>query len=118
GILSAVCMSAAFSVGSDLTPVIVLLVFAGGFLQGANTIALVMISCNEFPERTASASAITVLAFNLAAMSMPLVIGFLAERAGFLFPMYLLTLCMAGSVLIIWIGRRFAFRQTSDRKAS
>jgi fucose permease len=106
GILSAACMSAAFTLGPALKLLIVFLVFAGGFLQGANTIALVMISCNRFPGRTASASAVTVLAFNLSALTMPLFIGYLAERIGFMLPMYLLALCMAASVLVILIERR------------
>jgi len=115
GILSALCMSAAFTVGPSMAPLIFFLVFAGGFLQGAHTVALVMISCSEFPGRTASASAITVLAFNLAAMVTPLVIGFLAERTGFLFPMYILALCMAGSVLVILAERRISAAQSSRR---
>jgi len=106
GILSAVCMSAAFAAGPGLEPLIIFLVFAGGFLQGAHTVALVMISCSEFPERTASASAITVLDFNLAAMITPLAVGFLAENHGFMLPMHILAICMAGSVLIILAERR------------
>ncbi|NLH95976.1 MAG: MFS transporter [Clostridiaceae bacterium] len=114
GILSAVCMAAAFAAGPSMVPLIVFLVFAGGFLQGANTVALVMISCSEFPERTASASAITVLAFNLAAMITPLAVGFLAENHGFMLPMYLLALCMAGSVLVVLAVRRPGRAQRSQ----
>lgn len=106
GILSAVCMAAAFMTDPSLTALIAILVFAGGFLQGAHVIALVMISCNEFPDRTASASAITVLAFNLAAMVMPALIGSIAEKTGFMIPMYILTLCMLCSVLLIWAEQR------------
>ncbi len=107
GIASAVCMSAAFLPGLVFTPMIVVFVFAGGFLQGAHVIALVMISCDEFPKRTASASAITVLAFNLAAMAVPLLVGFLAEKAGFLIPMYFLALCMIGSVMLIGVVKKY-----------
>lgn len=107
-------MAAAFAAGPSMVPLIVFLVFAGGFLQGANTVALVMISCSEFPERTASASAITVLAFNLAAMITPLAVGFLAENHGFMLPMYLLALCMAGSVLVVLAVRRPGRAQRSQ----
>ena len=103
GILSAVCMTAAFLTDAALTALIVAFVFAGGFLQGAHVIALVMISCSEFPDRTASASAITVLAFNLAAMIMPAVIGLIAEKIGFMIPMLILAFCMLCSVLLIRI---------------
>ena len=99
GILSTVCMAAAFMIG--YAPVTTVLVFAGGFFQGALVVALVIISCNEFPNRTASASAITVIAFNLAAMVVPLIIGAMAESLGFSFPMLILLVCLVCSVLII-----------------
>lgn len=103
GLFSTVCMAGAFIFSS--VPVVTALVFAGGFFQGALVVALVIISCNEFPTRTASASAITVIAFNLAAMVVPLLIGAMAENLGFTLPMLILLVCLMCSVLIIFYQR-------------
>lgn len=99
GLLSAICMAGAFIAGS--IPLIIVLVFAGGFFQGAMVIALVIMSCNQFPTRTASASAITVIAYNLAAMVVPLLIGVMAETSGFVIPMFILISCLLCSILVI-----------------
>ena len=104
GLLSAVCMVGAFMIST--VSVITALVFAGGFFQGALVVALVIISCNEFPTRTASASAITVIAFNLAAMVVPLIIGAMAESRGFSIPMLILIACLLFSVFIVFLVKR------------
>lgn len=104
GLLSAICMAGAFIAGS--IPLIFILVFAGGFFQGAMVIALVIMSCNEFPTRTASASAITVIAYNLAAMVVPLLIGLIAETSGFVIPMFILISCLLCSIFVILLFMR------------
>ncbi|MEF9989142.1 MAG: MFS transporter [Christensenellaceae bacterium] len=104
GLTSALCMIAALSV-TNIQLVIVLAIIAG-FLQGANVVALVIMCCDTFPKRTASASAIVVFAANAATMLGPVLIGEIASVTGFRFPMYLICGLMLISILCIFLLTR------------
>lgn len=51
------------------------MVFALGLLQGATVPTLVILCCDAFPERTASASSVVVTGVSLASMVSPVVLG-------------------------------------------
>ncbi|NLJ40141.1 MAG: MFS transporter, partial [Clostridiales bacterium] len=105
-LLSAICTAVAFAVAS--APLITFLIFMGGFFQGALIVAFVIICCREFPERTASASSLSVIAFNLSAMVMPVAVGAMAETKGFSLPMYLLVIGLVISIGSLWVAQKIA----------
>lgn len=65
-----------------------------GLLQGASVPGLVLISCDAFPTRTASASSIIVLGVSLSAFAAPTVLGKLIELSGYQTAMALATICL------------------------
>lgn len=77
-----------------------------GLLQGASIPALVILCCETFPERTASASSVIVFASALATLIVPAAIGQLIQSAGYLLPMLIITACLFLSVLTISIVKR------------
>ncbi len=91
-IAAALCMALALSVPS--VSVMIALIIAAGFFQGSNAVALVIMCCAVYPNRTASASAITVFAVNIATLTMPLLIGEIAKYTGFQLPLYLVCALM------------------------
>ncbi|NCB30570.1 MAG: MFS transporter, partial [Clostridia bacterium] len=78
--------------------------FAAGFLQGSAVPSMVILCCDAFPDRTASASSIVVLGVSLAALIIPALMGVLIEKAGYLPAMLLIVACLPLSVGIIWIA--------------
>ncbi|MGI6153460.1 MAG: MFS transporter [Christensenellaceae bacterium] len=80
------------------------LTVAAGFLQGSSVVTLIIMCCDEFPTRTASASAIVVLSANIATLTFPVLMGKIAETTGFLFPMFLAAGVLILSAIIILIG--------------
>lgn len=72
-----------------------------GLLQGASVPALVILCCDAFPERTASASSLFVLAVSLSTMVIPALMGRLIEVSGYLTPMLVITGCLFLSVLAL-----------------
>lgn len=59
-----------------------------GLLQGAEVPALVILCCETFPTRTASASSIIVLGVSLSALIAPTVLGRLIEQVGYGIPLW------------------------------
>ena len=105
---SCACMSAALTAGNLM--VVAALVTVAGFLQGANASLLVLMGCDMFPRRTASASAVVMLAVGISSMIFPFVMGTLAESAGFLSSFLFINACCALSAFIVLLlKRRHAF---------
>ena len=100
GLIAGACMIAAFLI--DIVPIVIALSVVGGFLQGGLVVTLVMMCCDAFPTRTASASAIVVFAVNAGSLVGPFVMGKIAETMGsFRVPMLIITGCLILSSLII-----------------
>ena len=77
------------------------LVALGGFIQGAGIPALVIMCCDAFPKRTASASSLTVLAVSISTFIGPVVMGRMIESLGYQVPMLVVTGCLLISVVIV-----------------
>lgn len=77
-------------------------VAVAGLLQGASVPSLVLLCCNAFPERTASASAIVVLAVSLSSFIGPVLISNLIVALGYQYALLAITLCLPISVSIAW----------------
>ena len=88
------------------TPIMMLLVVPGGLLQGAAVPALVILCCDAFPERTASASAIVVLAVSISGFIGPVAMGYMIEKFGFIVAMLASTACLLISSAFISIATR------------
>ncbi|MEA5003327.1 MAG: MFS transporter [Christensenella sp.] len=104
-VAAAVCMALALSVPG--IPVMIVLIIAAGFFQGSNAVALVIMCCAVYPNRTASASAVTVFAVNIATMTVPLLIGEIAKHVGFQLPLYLVCALM----VIPFVLTRYLIKQ-------
>jgi len=87
-------------------PLMMAMVVMGGLLQGAAVPALVILSCDAFPQRTASASAIVVLSVSIATFIGPVVMGRMIESLGFTFPMLVATACLLVSVLFVVLATK------------
>lgn len=77
-----------------------------GLLQGAAIPSLVILCCDAFPERTASASSVIVLGVSLAALVAPVAMGALIEQSGYMLPMFIITACLPVSVAITAFAAR------------
>lgn len=77
-----------------------------GLLQGTSVPALVILCCETFPERTASASAVVVFAISLSTLFLPTLMGALMKTSGYTLPMLMVTACLFLSVLVIIPIRR------------
>ena len=73
----------------------------GGLLLGSSVPGLVILCCDAFPKRTASASSLVVIAVSAASLTCPALMGWLIQRTGYIFPMLLITVCMGASALIV-----------------
>ncbi len=104
GIISGVLMLAAVFT-EDLTAMITLVALSG-FMQGSSVVTFIMICCETFPHRTASASSIYALAAAAASMTAPWWMGEIAGRMGFQVPMVMICVCMLASVLLIFLQGR------------
>lgn len=91
-----------------------MLLFAacGGLLQGAAVPSLVILCCDAFPGRSASASAIVVLAVSIAAFVGPVALGRIIDASGFTFAMLISCACLPLSVLSV----RLALKKTGEQK--
>lgn len=84
----------------SLSPAAVnVVLIAMGLLQGASIPALIILCCDAFPERSASASSIVVLGMCLSSMLIPPLMGALMKGFGPLVPMLVITACLFFSVL-------------------
>lgn len=110
GISSAACMAVAVLAPSPA--VLMTMVVASGFCQGAGVSTLVIVLVNAFPQMSAAASAVQVTGANIGAISAPVWVGAMAEMTGFKAP-FLISCAMyaAGSVLVLLFapgGRLYA----------
>lgn len=106
-LLSAVIFALCFLL-APAKPIMFILMAAGGLLQGSAVPALVILCCDAFPERTASASAIVVLAVSIATFIGPVVMGRMIEGLGFTIPMLAATGCLLVSVLFVRLATKRA----------
>lgn len=77
------------------------LIALGGFIQGAGIPALVIMCCEAFPQRTASASSLTVLAVSISTFIGPVIMGRMIESLGYRVPMLTITGCLLLSVVTV-----------------
>ncbi len=108
-ILSILLSTVLFALCFILTPekpVMFAMVAFGGLLQGAAVPALVILCCDAFPKRTASASAIVVLAVSIATFIGPVVMGRMIEKLGFVIPMLAVSGCLLISVLFVRLATK------------
>ncbi|MEG1316549.1 MAG: MFS transporter [Oscillospiraceae bacterium] len=108
-VLSTLISAAVFAVCFLLAPekpIMLALIALGGLLQGAAVPALIILCCDAFPKRTASASAIVVLAVSIANFIGPVLIGSMIEVFGFVVPMLTATACLLVSVLFIRLATK------------
>ncbi len=106
GIIAALLMAGALFVTENVALMTALIV-ASGFMQGSNVVTLVIMCCETFPKRTASASAIVVIAVNAASLTAPLWMGAMAEKTGFRIPLLIGCACLAiAAVMIIALGKK------------
>ena len=95
----------AFSFGAVLLvqPLILkyIFIFITGLLQGSAVPGMVVMCCNAFPKRTASASSIVVFGVSASSLIAPPLIGAVIEAAGYSIPMWGMTACLVISVLIL-----------------
>lgn len=105
GIAAAALMTAALF--TENTALMTALVVASGFMQGSSVVTLVILCCDAFPERTASASAIAVISVNVGSLTAPLWMGAMAEATGFRVPLLIGCAMLAlASVMVLLNGKR------------
>lgn len=80
------------------------LILAIGFLQGASVPSLVILCCDLFPERSASASSVIVLSVSLAALIAPSVMGAVINASGYLTALILILVCLILSVPVLLLA--------------
>lgn len=104
-ICSAAMITAIYSGDATLCSVFV---FIAGFMQGGNAAIVVIMCCDAFPTRTASASSIMVFASVTSYMTAPLWMGAIAQQSGnFQLPLTLVCITMAlSSILSVFVVRR------------
>ena len=100
GWAAAAFMLAALFTGN--TFLMIFFVAACGFFQGSNVATLVLMCCDAFPERTASASSIYSLSSGIASLTAPFWMGALSGITGFLLPMILISLALAASATMVF----------------
>lgn len=83
-------------------PVMIAFIAVAGLLQGASVPSLVLLCCDAFPERTASASAIVVLAVSLSSFIGPVLISSLIVALGYQYALLSICLCLPLAVVIAW----------------
>ena len=91
---------------SQSIPQMFIFIAACGFLQGGNIGLFVLMCCNTFPERTASASSILALSFGIAALTIPYLMGLISEYVGFRIPMVLIIIALFASAAMIFFMRK------------
>ena len=92
---------------SENIPVMLVFVTACGFLQGGHFAILILMCCETFPERTASASSIMAFANGISALTAPFWMGLLSEHTGFQIPMILILGALFGSAVMVFLmGRK------------
>lgn len=88
------------------------LVVLVGLLQGAAVPAQIILCCDLFPTRSASASSLAILGISFASLLSPLIMGKLIERVGYGLPMVLLAVCVVLSVLVLGVVDRIGRKKS------
>ena len=101
GLASAALMLAALLTGNIAA--MFALVAASGFMQGSSAPVFILICCETFPDRTASASSICTISAGVATLTAPLWMGGLSEHTGFQLPMILICCSMFISAGLIFL---------------
>ena len=94
----------------------IVLMFLTGLLQGSAVPALVIICCDAFPTRTASASSLFVLGVSLASFASPAVMGHFIETTGYQAPMFMIAGCLLASTLALTPIKKFTLANVRDKK--
>jgi fucose permease len=94
----------------------IVLVFLTGLLQGSAVPALVIICCDAFPARTASASSLFVLGVSLASFASPAVMGHFIETTGYQAPMFMIAGCLLASTLALIPIKMVTLANVRDKK--
>lgn len=110
-VLAAVTLGAGFAIGN--VALLYVLLPLGGFFQGGLIGAMVLISCESFPERSASAAALSSFAVGVSTLATPALMGAVAERFGFTLPMLAISLCMLLSALTVYLAIRAGERRAA-----
>lgn len=82
-----------------------ILIFLTGLLQGSAVPGMVVMCCNAFPERTASASSIVVFGVSASALIAPPVLGWIIESIGYTVPMWGIAVCLLLSVGVLLLAK-------------
>ena len=101
--LSAVTFGCMLLTGSMTAKYI--LIFLTGLLQGSAVPGMVVMCCNAFPERTASASSIVVFGVSVSALIAPPVLGWIIEQTGYTIPMWGICICLLLSVGVLLLTK-------------
>ena len=67
---------------------------------------MMLICCDAFPERSASAASLASFAIGLSTMTTPAIMGAIAERFGFSIPMLGICVSMLLSAPVMWLAMR------------
>ena len=83
-------------------PLVFVLMTASGFMQGGSVPTYVLICCEAFPDRTASAASLCTFSSGIAALTAPLWVGALSEYTGFRLPLVLVCCSLLVSSVLIF----------------
>lgn len=78
----------------------------GGFFQGGNVALLILIACSYFPGKSASASALVLVAGSFAVMTVPFLVGFFAESFGFQIPLLVACAMLVLAVVVCAVMKK------------
>lgn len=109
-VLAAVTLGVGFAIGN--ASLLYVLLPLGGFFQGGLIGAMMLICCDAFPERSASAASLASFAIGISTMTTPAIMGAIAERFGFSIPMLGICVSMLLSAPMMWL----AMREPGNRK--
>lgn len=105
GFLASVSLLAAFCM-NDTVPYAILLLL-GGFLQGGLVPCFMVIASDAFPERQSSAASFFLIAFNLAGLLIPVLMGAIIEHISFQAAMIFISMCLFVSTQILLFSHKY-----------
>lgn len=83
------------------------LIFLLGLMQGGGVPSIVVLCCDAFPARTASASSLFVIGVSLATFITPTLMGKMIETIGYTTPMLMITVFLVLSVVVLSFSSRY-----------
>ena len=86
---------------TDNAQAVFVLVAAAGFMQGSSVATFILMCCETFPDRTASASSLATLASSVATLTAPLWMGAMSESTGFRLPFILICCALFASAGLV-----------------